>query len=273
MIPTRRLGMSHRALGSLIGLALLLSPGPAAAAEAWAFRFTAYGRTHSWHDDLAFHNTTDQEAAVTLLGVSNGELHRGDPHSMIVPRGRTVSLTDSGLWTIDSDSTLWVVHVDLPDGVLISSRGGIHLECPSPCGPSPNPVPTLGSFTMPVFRSLVSSGARQFHFGADLGGQQARSNVGIYNAGDGAATATISLYRACDDSLLVSSVVTVPANTALQVAIPEVVEDTACPSPALNFWLRYVTVVVDQPSLSYVFNILEPPLVQPARLPFGVAGS
>jgi hypothetical protein len=260
--------------GALLAALLLTAAGTAAGADAWAFRFEAATYNNSWHDDLSFHNTTGQDAVVHLIGVSNGAINEGDLLDVPIPAGRTVSLTDLfGVWDTDQFPELWVVHFDAPDGILVSSRGGLNFQCPSPCGQPPNPFPDLGAFTMPVFRSLSSSGVRQFHFGADLGKQTTRSNVGIYNAGDADATAVVSLYRACDDVLLATRVATIPANTAAQVGIRASAEIPACSDPQkLNVWLNYVTVVVDQPSASYVFNLLEDPAVPLPRLPFGVAG-
>jgi hypothetical protein len=265
----------------LAGIALLAPVVPASAAEAWAFRFNVRTFNTSWHDDLSFHNTTDADAVVHLVGVSNGAINEGDLLDVPVPAGRTVSLTDLfGVWGTDEFPGLWVVHFDAPDGVLVSSRGGLDSECPSPCGQPPNPFPNLGAFTMPVFRSLSPAGARQFHFGADLGAKWAsqvdarpgHSNVGIYNAGDAEAAAVVSLRRACDDALIAIRSVRVPANSAVQVSIRASSEPAACAeTQKLNQWLRYVTVVVDQPSVSYVFNLADDaPSFTP--LPFGVAG-
>ena len=171
-----------------------------------------------------------------------------------------------------TDSDLWVARFDAPDGVLVSSRGGLDSECPSPCGSPPNPFPNLGAFTMPVFRSLTPAGARQFHFGADLGTQASRSNVGIYNGGVAAGTATIALYRACDDALLGVRTVSVPANFALQVGMAGDDAAAGCSDQSkLNTWLRYVIVTMDQPSLTYVFNVARDLNSYP-HLPFGLAG-
>jgi hypothetical protein len=266
----------------LAGIALLAPVVPAFAADAWAFRFNVRTFNTSWHDDLSFHNTTDSEAVIHLVGVSNGGINEGDLLDVAVPVGRTVSLTDLfGVWGTDAFPELWVVHFDAPDGVLVSSRGGLDSECPSPCGQPPNPFPNLGAFTMPVFRSLAPANTRQFHFGADLGAVWAspvvarpgRSNVGIYNAGNAEAAAVVSLHRACDDALIATRTVRVPTNSAVQVGIQQSSEPVACAeTQKLNQWLRYVTVVVDQPSLSYVFNLAEDaPNFTP--LPFGVAGN
>ena len=264
------------AVALLAGLIPLVVAHDLSASDTWAFRFSGVSGpmyTTSWHDDLSFHNATDQDAVVRLLGISNGDTLEGDLLEIPIAAGRTVSLSDLfGVWEPDEFPSVWVVRFDVPDGVIVSSRGGADSECPSPCGAPPNLLPDLGAFTMPVFRSLAPANTRQFHFGADLGTQPSRSNVGIYNAGDAPARATISLYRACDDTLLGVRTVTVPANFALQAGIGGVAEPAPCANPQkLNVWLRYVTVVVDQPSLTYVFNIVEDPPVH-ARIPFGIAG-
>jgi len=260
-------------LGLALALVLLLAASPACGAEAWAFRFDARNFNSAWHDDLSFHNTTDQDAVVRLLGVSNGTIDQGTPLDVTVPARRTVSLSDLfGIWQVQVESNLWVERFEVPEGVLVTSRAGLHFECPSPCGAPPNPRPDLGAVAMPVFRSLTPAGTRQFHFGADLGAQPARSNVGIYNAGGAAGTATVALYRACDDVLLGSRTVTVPPNFALQVGFPSDAGAPACSDQSkLNTWLRYVTVTIDQPSLTYVFSVLEDVNSIP-HLPFGLAG-
>jgi hypothetical protein len=265
--------MLHRFSRWSFGLVLLLAASPGPGAEAWAFRFDLRTFNNSWHDDLSFHNTTDQDAVVRLLGVSNGTIDEGTPLDVAVPAGRTVSLSDLfGVWQLGVEADLWVARFDVPEGVLVSSRGGLDSECPSPCGAPPNPFPDLGAFTMPVFRSLTPAGARQFHFGADLGKQSSRSNVGIYNGGAAAGTATIALYRACDDALLGVRTVRLPANFALQVGITGDDAPVACSDPSkLNTWLRYVTVTMDQPSLTYVFNVVKDLNPYP-HLPFGLAG-
>ena len=241
-------------------LALGLAAGSAFGSEMWAFRFNSISlaQSTSWHDDLVFHNTTAQDAVVRLLGVSNGGVAPGYPTEVSVPAGRTVSMKEHfGVWE-SPDAMLWVVHLDVPESVLTYSRGGAHAECPSPCGAPPNPFPNLGAFSMPVFHSLVPAGQAQIHMGADLGFQKSRVNIGIYNSGASIATAAIVLRQACDDSVLESRMVSVPADTVLQFGGFGSLETSCDARDFENIWLRYVTVTVDQPSLSYIVNLLEP---------------
>ncbi len=244
----------------LAGFALL-SAWPGRSSEVWAFRFNSDSLkpSMSWHDDLIFHNPTAQDATVRLLGLSNGGIRPGDRVEVAVPAGRTVSLKDlPGTWETPDAPLIWVVHVEVPDGLLAVSRGGADVECPSPCGSPPNPFPNLGAFSMPVFRSLTPAGQEQIHMGADLGTLGSRFNTGIYNAGHVSANATVAVYQACDDTLLETGSVSITADTAVQFgglgSVP-----THCPAETpLNTWLRYARVTVDQPSLSYIVNIADP---------------
>jgi len=259
-------------------VALLVAVAPllgriATGDEAWAFRFDSSSQrpSMSWHDDLIFHNPTTQEAVVHLLGLSNGGIQAGDRTDVIVPAGRTVSLKDLlPAWEPPEAPLLWVAHFSVPDGILAVSRGGADVECPSPCGAPPNPFPNLGAFSMPIFRSLVPPGKPQIHMGADLGTLGSRFNTGVYNAGPVAATATVEVFQACDDTLLEARSFSVSTDTAMQFgglgSVP-----THCPAQTpLNTWLRYARVTVDQPSLSYVVNVADP-FPSGFMIPLGVA--
>jgi hypothetical protein len=273
----RRFLMSwRRRLAVALGLLTCLVSGAASASEIWTFRFNSlnYRRlTISWQDDLIFRNTTDQDAVVRLLGLSNGGIRSDEVRDIAVPAGRTLSLWNLwNRWQPDTFPALWVVHVEVPDGVLVASRGGENSQCPSPCGAPTNPFPDLGAFTMPVFHSLVPAGTQQMHMGADLGTKAARFNVGLYNAGAATATATISVYQACDDTLLESRTLRIPANTAVQPSGIGSVKPSCGDAdvPGRNPWLRYAIVIVDQPSVSYVINVAEGPSVWPS-IPFATA--
>ena len=256
-----------------LGVLLLALTRTSFGEEIWAFRFNSvsYGIGVSWHDDLVFHNTTAQDASVRLTGVSNGQIRPDETNEISVPAGRTVSMAvRTGLWWPDSYPGFWVVRVDVPEGVLVASRGGVNAECPSPCGAPPNPFPNLGAFTMPVFRALVPPGERQVLIGTDLGAQSSRFNVGLYNAGERETVSTVSVYQACDDALLESRTVAVPANTTLQVGGFGSAKTHCDPNGVFNTWLRHAVVVMDQPGISYVFNMADDLPFHP-RIPLGAA--
>jgi hypothetical protein len=240
---------------------LVLAAGSAVGSEVWAFRFNAFSPaiSTSWRDDLVFHNTNTQDAVVRLIGISNGGVQVGDLAEVTVPADRTVSLTNLfGVWQ-PQDATLWVVHVDVPDGVLAFSRGGAYGECPSPCTVPRNPLPGLGAFSMPLFRALVSAGQPQIHMGADLGFQPSRINVGIYNAGASAAKATVVVFQACDDAALESRTISISPDTVVQLGgLGSAKAHCESQPEATNIWLRYVTVTMDQPGLSYIVSLADP---------------
>lgn len=243
----------------ILGVVLLplLEIAHASASDFYAFRFRSFGASAScpfgteWKDDMIFHNTTAQDAVVRLVEMTGGD---GDRTAQLaVPAGRTVTLADHpGLWELIDDG-LWVVHLDFPDGVVVRSRAGAFSH-DNFGGVPPSGVPDLGSFPMSVFPALAAPGQVQLHMGADLGGEDARINVGIYNAGGSAATVNIEVYAGCDDSILETTTLSVPAGVVQQVGGLGR-SSLECPSGAVNTWLRYVTVTADQPTLSYVANL------------------
>lgn len=251
--------MARRVLPSAV--ALLFVSGLALGSDVWVFRFdsTSLAIATSWHDNLVFHNIAAQDAVVHLVGISNGGIPPGSSADLTVPARRTVGFTVLSPFWEPYGSDLGVVHMDVPDSVLVFSRGGASGECPSPCGPVPGPYPDLGTFSMPVFRSLVPPGQVQIHMGADLGTEPSRINVGIYNAGALPASATVTVSQACDDTVLETRTLSIPPDNAIQFgglgsAAPHCESHPLDPNP----WLRYVTVTVSEPSLSYIVNRAEP---------------
>jgi hypothetical protein len=202
-----------------------------------------------WEDDIVFHNSTTGDKSVRLLAVSNGEL-RDAAEQLLIPAGRTVSANGKVAWLPRSPVPLWVVHLDVPSGVIVQSRVEVHTD--SCGGVPPSPTPELGAFSLPVFRALTPARVRKIHLGADLGSEVSYVNVGIYNAATISASALIELRQGCDDALLEPRNVEIPPNSIVQFAgfhgVP-----SRCPATQ-GSWSRYVTVTVDQPSLSYVVN-------------------
>ena len=230
----------------------LLVAGTANAADIWAFRFRSSSAMCvgwiEWSDDLIFHNRTDQDLSVRLLNMTGGDGDRTP--DLAIPAHKTISLANFwGIWS-PTVEPLWVVHLDVPAGVITSSRAG-GFSWLGTGGAPPSGVPDLGAFTMPVFQELAPAGEAQYLFGADLGAQAARVNVGLYNAGTRDAEFTVELRSACDDSVLARKVVTLSSG--------DVVQQSLSPSPTSclqsNQWSRYVTVTASQPSISYIVNM------------------
>ena len=270
---TRRPGL---ATGAAI---LLLLPTPAAAADVYVVRFLTQRYITStteclmvgWWDHLIFRNTANEDQTVRLIEASNGYQPPRE-ESLVLPRNRTRSLYSyrntpqpggSNVWTPDGPYVFLVNRLDVPAGVLVESRGEVYGGAgegtPLPCDPFRVGVSVLGSFPLPVVRSLVPSNSRQFHLGSDLGTLVSRTNVGIYNGGALTATAVIEVRRGCDDALVEGRSVSVPANTVIQTGgFINDYQRSGClgfgSSPDHN---RYVVVTVDQPSFSFVTTIAQ----------------
>ncbi len=206
-----------------------------------------------WKDTLVFRNDGPTDARIQLLSVSNGGILRPPGVMPIVPAGRTFAFPDD--WQPASESPVWVVKLDVPDGVTVKSRvNAFSYRC---AGPQPSGDPDLGALSLPVFDHLTPAGSRQVHLGADIGSQPSVVNVGVYNDADVSASATIEIRQVCDDSIRESRTVAVPAKALVQLSgIGGTGTDCAAipDGSPFNHWMRYVVVTIDQPGLSYIVN-------------------
>jgi hypothetical protein len=111
---------------------------------------------------------------------------------------------------------------------------------------------------LPVVHTLTPAGVEQVHLGIDLGTQQFRANVGIYNAGPSEAHAALELRRSCDDVVVQRRFVTVPGDSVTQVTgvndDPQL-SGNSCSSSGAAYFSRYVVVVMDQPGFSFVTSL------------------
>jgi hypothetical protein len=91
--------------------------------------------------------------------------------------------------------------------------------------------------------------------GLSIGDVPGHINVAIYNAGSNMASATIEVHRACDGAITETRNVVIAANFVQQFtgfAIPESADACAPLDPSAGTSrLAYVTVTVDQPSLTF----------------------
>jgi hypothetical protein len=250
-------------LGLAIGIILYLTtPRLLLGAEAYVIGFRAesqitYGSCLliSWTPDLTLHNTGSQEARVKLLSLSNGILPSQTTEITVLPHRTISGRLLLGQTPAGQLPFLWVARLDIPESVLAQSR----VEAsPANCGrTSPPEPPWYGAFALPVTRSLTPPNAARVHLGADLGIEDAYVNVGIYNAGVQPAHANVELRRACDDSIVESRSITIPPDSIIQLSgLDGPLTSCATGTTPGSGWVRYVTVTVDQPSLSYVVNKL-----------------
>jgi hypothetical protein len=246
-----------RSLWLLICLCIL-SGGVARASDAYALRFDASSGASPdsaicpiWVDSLIFHNPTGSDLTVRLLGVSNGQ-PPASPTELIIPAGKTENASGRTNWWPSSLSPIWFVHLDVPDGLIVQSKGEVHSSL---CfgGAPPSVLPDMGAFQLPVNRALAAPGEKQMHLGIEIGAEDTYTNIGVFNAGTAPATALIEIFQACDDALIESRQLSIPPNTLVQVngvgaSVPK------CPELIIETWRKYATVTVDQPSLSYAIS-------------------
>jgi hypothetical protein len=261
----------------LAGGALLLSAGTSQGAEVYVVRFwtdIVYSSPTEcyrvgWRDHLVFRNTTNQDLAVSAVAASNGYTVPGPEQLVIPPRGtRSVLIQprfseggSTNLWAPKPENTFIVNRLDVPQGIIVESRGELWgplattLPCPPP---EPGGVPAsevFGTIPLPVVRSLVPAGTEHTYLATDLGTQPIRTNVGIYNAGAAASNVAIELRRSCDDAVIERRFTVVPANAVVQVtglADTPRTSGTSCSSSGSTYYSRYVAVLMDQAGFSFV---------------------
>jgi hypothetical protein len=228
----------------------------------------------SWHDKLYFFNSNPEAVSVKLLGVSNGPLN---PYAqdITVPAGSLFAANVSAppvSWDPCVSScpvTIFVARVDVPDGVLMSSR----LEVVSsevfasdsvcPLGGPLDFIPgEFAGVPLPVRRELTPTAVRQYHLGIDAGSAgfgaaaaDARTNIGIYNQASVTANGTIETRRGCDDMVIERRVVTIPPNSIVQ--FNGLSSNTSGCGAGIKAprHTAYAIVTVDQPSFSYAITL------------------
>lgn len=250
--------LRRRALEVLIvalGAYALAGTPAAVASDAYFVRFAIPNDAVVWSDDILFLNTNATPVTVRFLGVSNGNA-RVDVPSLELPPLRTTSLASTPSvarkWSPDPLTGLWILHLDVPAGVVVESRDEFYRQPPIPELTTPIP---RGKVSLPVFRELRPASEPQVHLGTDLGGFDSHINVGVFNAGGVTGVATIEVRRTCDDAVVDTRAVSVPPNTVLQVSGLRVEQSSVCTDSRTTAWARYVRIVVDQPSLTFVSTV------------------
>lgn len=267
-------------LVALVG-ALTVTPPSARGAEAWVVCF-ATAPVHyagepgceslAWQDLQYFFNSNPTAATVRLLGTSNG------PRS---PLAQDITIGANSLFARSAGAgveglawdpclgscpvTIFVAHLDVPEGVFLSSRAEVFALAVGACPPEVRPK-VLAGLPLPVKRELTPAGVPQQHLGIDTGtddgaaggasSASARTSIGIYNPAAVAANATIEIRRGCDDVVIERRTVTVPPNSLVQFG------GFAWDTSGCGFfkgkapsYSAYAVVTVDQPSFSYAISL------------------
>jgi hypothetical protein len=267
--PLHSRGMMRRFFAVLVALIIIALPVPAA--DVYIVQGDARGPSIDrntlvlWTTDAFFYNGDDLDAIITLLDASNGAAHRIGDTFKIAPH-RSLSLTSSNRgWGSGTGDPLWVLRVDVPPAVLVDAS--LFIGWQSLTGPSPSTFRfAYGKARLPVFRSLTPPGQPQIHLATSLGPASnnsveiqvpSRINVAIYNGGAVQADATIEIRQHCDDRVVTSERVSIPANTIIQVGGFEARTRDCPPVDSSGDSIRsvYTVVTVDQPSFSFVSNL------------------
>ena len=202
--------------------------------------------------DVLFYNPNQSSARIRVIEVSNGVLQTMD-RELILPPAKSTSIARAGkAWRPDSTASLWVTHLDVPAGVIVESRISVGELC-TVCGNMPNPG-IFGKLSFPVMRTLQTPLVPKIHVGTDLHAVPARNNVAIYNDAVITAHAHIDVHQLCDEAIIDSRDITIPAKTVLQTnnlsAAP-----SGCMTAGPGAEYTYVVVTVDQPSISWVSSL------------------
>jgi hypothetical protein len=197
-----------------------------------------------WSSGVLLHNATVNDATIRLIDISNGAPVGTGDRQFVVPPGRSASALP---W--HGNAGLWVTHIDVPQGVIVESR--IRIGDMLQVGP-PVHDGDRGKLSFPVYRSLQAAGTPKIHLGTDLEEIPSRNNVAVYNAGDVSAHARIEVHQLCDEALIDSRDVDIPAKTVIQATGLSTAGD-GCMNTSPRY--TYVAVMVDQPSLSWVSTL------------------
>jgi hypothetical protein len=223
---------------------------------------SVWGEVIVWSTDGFFYNSSLSEARIRLLGVSNGALDPSAPTEFAIPSRNSTSLTRANLdsaWRPRNNDPLWVLRLDVPDGVVVDDA--LFVRGWSQLAPNPtfNPIDfKYGKIRLPVFSALTPPNQPQINLVTSLGDpafMPSHSNVSIYNGGATVANATIEVRRNCDDAVVSSTTVMLPANTIVQFANLPAAGSCAEYSRVVPPSSVYTVVTVDQPSFSFVSTL------------------
>jgi hypothetical protein len=162
-------------------------------------------------------------------------------------------------------STVFVAHLDVPDGMFVSSRAEVD-DSSDACPSGELKTRTLAGLALPVVRALTPPRVLQYHLGIDAGtddcpssscgAASARITIGIYNGGAADATAIVETRRGCDDKIMERRVVSVPSNTVLQFGgFPSDTSGCSGVNRKTSGSSIYAVVTMDQPGFSYAISL------------------
>lgn len=243
-----------------ISALLVLMAASAQGADAYIVRFNASGKISQgwqaiWTSDLLLYNQKSTPAEIRLLGVSNGQVETSESLVREIPPRQVSSLNRNWAPAGSPRPEMWVMHVEVPEGVTIDARDIVTYR--DTIIPDSLPTGIYTKVSLPVIKALTPPGVEQIKLGTDLGSTPTRQNVAIYNAGSQLANATVEVRRACDDFVVDRRAVTVNPNSIIQVNGLSTGTTTCTPLDRAAGYVRYTVIVVDQPSFSIVSSVTE----------------
>lgn len=247
-----RAGGTVKLAGAVLIAAFLFTPA-ASARDLWIVHgkaTTPLGQCSvvAWAAGGVLHNITTGDLTARVLHVSSGGLPVPTT-ALTVPARRSLPAHPRGINPFVAPS-LYVMRIDAPEGLIADAR--LELWALRDCPPqSPPPAAPFSKVPMPVFERLAEAGEEQVLVGTDLASQPSRLNVGIYNAGAVEGHAIIRVHAPfCAQADLGSTTAVVAPDTLVQVRVEAL--QPCGGDPETPGWATYVTVTVDQPSLSFV---------------------
>jgi hypothetical protein len=215
-----------------------------------------------------FFNSQPTLETVRLLDLSNGLPTQ--PHNITL-FGNSLHAESfasmDGCFAQDScPATIFVAHLDVPDGVTVSSRAEVNDLPEDTCPSAPAGSRTLAGLPLPVKRELTPPRVLQYHLGVDTGtdacagpscgSASSRITIGIYNAGAVTATAIVETRRGCDDKTMERRIVMVPSNSVVHAGgFPSDTSGCAAFEGKAPNYSMYAVVSMDQPGFSYAISL------------------
>jgi hypothetical protein len=196
---------------------------------------------HIWFDEIRIHNAGAAIEPFRVVEASNGVTFPVvDP--LPIPPSRTILPDLEGL---SFEVPMSVFHLDVGDDVIVSSRLALLIP---PDITTPPPTPVLGAVPLPVFRELFPAGTEEILLEADLEDLPSSVNLALFNAGSVEAHALVEVMSACDDRIVASETIAVPANF---IGLFPLGSPVSCNAATPGFpGPTYLRVTLDQPGFA-----------------------
>ena len=215
--------------------------------DAWVIRVAgesgarSNGARHIWFDEIRLHNAGAAIEPFRVVEASNGVTFPVvDP--LPIPPSRTILPDLEGL---SFEVPISVFHLDVGDDVIVSSRLALLIPPDITDGP---PVSVSGAVPLPVFHELFPAGTEEILLEADLESLPSSVNLALFNAAGVGAHALVDVMSACDDRIVGTETIAVPANF---IGLFPLGPPASCDAASPGFpGPTYLRVTLDQPGFA-----------------------